>query len=67
MKLISVYEWRDMRFTGNRRPSDRTLRKWCENGDIPSKKIGGLWFVELQAEMNNTGNELVDRVLSGTA
>lgn len=65
MKLMSIYEWRDNRFVGKRKPSDRTVRKWCEEGQIPCKKIGGLWFVEVESELRDSGNPLVDMVMNG--
>lgn len=29
----------------------RTLQLWCASGDIPAKKIGSQWYVDLRALM----------------
>lgn len=26
-------------------PSIRTLRKWCEDGELPAQKVGKCWYV----------------------
>lgn len=65
MKLMRAKDWAKKRFAPDSLPSARVIRKWCEEGSIPSKKIGGLWFVDIEAESLETGNELVDQVLNG--
>lgn len=61
-KLMPLEEWRVERFTTP--PSTQTVRRWAQNGDIPgAKKIGGSWYVDIDAEQLSTGNDLVDHVL----
>lgn len=64
-KLVSLKDWLEARF--EKPPSLRTARRWCENNDIPAKKIGKSWFVDPSKEMQQTGqksvDDLVDRVL----
>ena len=60
-KLMPLEEWRTQRFTTP--PSRATARRWVTNGDIPGKLIGGKWFVNLEEEINSTGDELVDSIL----
>ncbi|WP_245583355.1 helix-turn-helix domain-containing protein [Oceanospirillum beijerinckii] len=63
-KLMSIEEWRKRRFLGEA-PAPVTVRKWCANGEIPAKKIGGNWYIDVDAEANVTGKPLVDMVLNG--
>lgn len=42
-------------------PSLRTLRKWCEDGEIPAQKIGKCWYV-LVGKVKR--DELVDKILA---
>ena len=60
-KLMPLMEYAKARFSTP--PSRNTLYKWCENGDLPAKKIGGGWYVDLGAEISDTGNELANSVL----
>ncbi|MFC0268535.1 hypothetical protein [Kushneria aurantia] len=62
-KLIRLDEWKARRFEGQG-PSDSLLRKLCRNGDLPAKKIGASWYVDIDAEQNQTGNDLADQVLA---
>lgn len=61
-KLMDPDQWRKARFAG-RPPAMSTIRKWCREGVLPAKKIGGAWFIDLDAEKMMTGNELADSVL----
>jgi hypothetical protein len=61
-QLMSVNDWRAARFAV-KPPSEQTVRRWCEHGDIPAKKIGGQWFVMVNEELRTTGDDLVDSVL----
>lgn len=62
-RLMPLMDYAKARFTTS--PSRNTLYKWCENGDLPAKKIGGQWFVDVAAESNDTGNILANEVLNG--
>jgi hypothetical protein len=62
-KLMALAEWRQSRFTDNSRPSHATAVRWCSQGHVPAKRIGGKWFVFAAEEAMMTGNELVDAVL----
>lgn len=66
-KLISISEYRDLRFTGSRRPAASTLRRWIEGGELPGRRIGGCYFVDLDAEQKRTGHSLADAVLEAAS
>lgn len=65
MRLMKLSEYRETRFPKGSRPSPITLRRWCQNGDIPYVRRGNLYYVDLDAEEKQTGNALVDQVLRG--
>ena len=58
---MPLMEYAEKRFTTP--PSRNTLYKWCDNGDLPAKKIGGHWYVDWEAEKNDSGNQLANEVL----
>ena len=62
MRLMALREWRMRRFV-EPRPSERSCQNWCKNGDIPAVRRGKLWFVDIDQELNQSGNELADAVL----
>lgn len=71
-KLISVAEYRRQRFHGRKKPSERTIRRWIIQGEIPGRKIGGMYFVDLggeerQTEMLVKETQVLGRVLTGKA
>ncbi|WP_413540182.1 DNA-binding protein [Marinobacter sp. BSs20148] len=59
-------EWRIRRFAGSPPPL-RTCQHWPSMGEIPAVKRGKKWFVDIEAEAQQTGNPLVDGILNGTA
>ncbi|MCP8687719.1 helix-turn-helix domain-containing protein [Marinobacterium sedimentorum] len=63
-QLMPLHEWRQSRFTTP--PSAATVRRWCYQGHIPAKLIGGKWYVKVNQELASTGDELVDQVLKAT-
>lgn len=65
-KLISITEYRDLRFTG-RRPAASTLRRWIEDGELPGRRIGGCYYVDIDAEQKRTGNSIADAVLEAAS
>jgi len=62
--MIPVQEWIDRRFSdAKKKPHAQSVRRWIDNGDVPGKKIGGRYFVDIELEQKQTGDELADRVL----
>lgn len=61
-RLMPLHEWRIKRFTTP--PGRSTVKRWCENGHIPAKLIGGRWYVRIDEELRTTGDPLVDQVLT---
>ena len=45
---------------------ERTLRRWCESGQIRAKKIGKKWFVHIPSMLAENGFEpLAEQILGG--
>ncbi|MBB1485830.1 helix-turn-helix domain-containing protein [Oceanospirillum sediminis] len=63
-KLMPLHQWVEERFIGDP-PTMCTLRRLCVNGELPAKKIGRKWYIDVEAEVNYTGDELADNVLKG--
>ncbi len=42
---VTIKNWIEKEFAPGSRPSANTVRRWCINGDIPSCKIGNIWYV----------------------
>ena len=56
--------WVTAPFEPGSEPCARTVRRGIERGDIPGRKVGGQWFVDLH--LFESGNDpLVARVLGG--
>jgi hypothetical protein len=63
MKLMNLDEYLDTRYTKLSRPSKKTLIKLINHGEIPGKKRGRFYYIDVEAESRKTGNPLVDHVL----
>ena len=64
MKLVPLIKWAKEIFEVV--PHTRTLQKWCANGDLPARKIGGVWYIDKDAFENSTGNDLADQILNSS-
>lgn len=64
MKLMTIDEYRDQRYTKASQPCKRTLIRLINEGELPGKKIGKFYYIDVDAESRMTGNLLVDRVLN---
>ncbi len=62
-KWITVNEYQKHLFLG-KPPSKNTIRKWCEKGLLPSKKIGGTWLINACVLSDSTGSMLADKILN---
>lgn len=62
MKLMSIKTFQDKYFEKSDAPTTATVKKWIEDGTITGRKIGGKYFINVNA-FELTGNKLVDDVL----
>ena len=63
-QLMSIREWSTLRFTKDSMPARQIVARWCQNGKVPAKMIGNKWFIIANKEKQQTGNNLVDKVLA---
>jgi len=61
-QLVKLSVFMSTEFAPGHAPTRRTLKKLIETNEIPGKKIGRDYFVDLQ-KFNLTGDNLVDSVL----
>lgn len=48
MNLVSISRFNALRFPQDPQPLTK-LWRWCREGRLPARKIGGEWFVDLDA------------------
>lgn len=48
MNLIPLAKLNELRFPDHPVPATK-LQRWCRDGELPARKIGGEWFVDLDA------------------
>jgi len=63
-KLMKITQFQNLYFVAGSAPCTRTLRSWIASGELPGRKIGGSYFVDIEKYEASTGNKLVDRVLA---
>ena len=62
MRLMTPQAWSEKHFAEGSRPAETTLRRWMQDNKVPSKKVGGSWFIDDDAWLAGD-DELVQRVL----
>jgi len=63
MKLIKLTKFRATYFHEGGAPTIKTLKKNVDNGDLPGKIIGTIYYVDLD-KLSKSDNALVNRVLA---
>jgi len=63
MKLIKASQFRARYFEKGSEPDIKTLKKWIDDGEIPGKVMGSIYYVDLD-KMNKSDNPLVNRILA---
>lgn len=63
MKLMSVKEYQESRYTASSRPSERQIIKLIREGELPGVRQGKFYYVDIDRESKLTGNNLVDHIL----
>jgi len=48
MNLVSLPRLNELRFPADPQPMAK-LWRWCREGRLPARKVGGEWFVDLDA------------------
>lgn len=61
-RLMEVGEYRKLRYAG-RSPSLQQLKKWIEEGEVVGEIKGGMYFVDLQAELIGSSDPLLAKML----
>jgi hypothetical protein len=61
-RLMEAGEYRKLRYAGGK-PSLQLLKKWIEDGEVIGEIKGGLYFVDLQAELAGSSDPLLAKML----
>ncbi|WP_257282158.1 hypothetical protein [Endozoicomonas sp. ISHI1] len=61
-KMLEVAEFKQIRYPG-KRPCLNTLKKWIREGILQGEIRGGMYFVDLSAELMSTGDDLLNEML----
>lgn len=56
-KLMTAKEYREKQFTGERPPSIKTIINWIRKGKLAGKRIGSMYFVNVDAERRKREND----------
>lgn len=48
-KLQELSKWVENTFTEDSRPHIKTVRKWAENGDLPTRRFGKNIYIDVNA------------------
>lgn len=55
--LVTPREWLDIRFPdAKQRPHVNTVRRWIDSGELPGRKIGSSYFVDISIESTCQGD-----------
>lgn len=63
MKLMKATKFRTEHFAPGSEPSMNTLKKLIDEGELPGRKMGSIYYVDLD-KLNQSKNPLVNRVLA---
>lgn len=65
MKLIRIEEFANRYFDAACKPTLRTIRYWCEQGELPARRIGKPWYVDIDLFEHTHDSVLLDRIRTG--
>ena len=60
---MSIEEYIEQRYTPKSRPAKKTIIRLIKQGELPGKKLGKFYYINVSAEAVKTGNPLIDKVL----
>ena len=57
-KLMSLNEYREIRFAKGSVPTEKTLRGWIRDGHLPGRRIGRKLYINIAAEAAMTTGDV---------
>ena len=63
MKLMKATQFRQRYFEKGSEPDMKTLKKCIDEGELPGKRIGTIYYVDLD-RLERSNNPLVNKVLA---
>lgn len=64
MRQITPAEYRERFFSPESRPTIRTVRRWCDRGLLPAKRIGANWYIDVDRLDSDETDPLVKKILT---
>ncbi len=46
-------------------PARQTITRSCRRGELPAEQKGKIWYIDWEIYQNQTGDDLVNKVLRG--
>ncbi|MEQ6328133.1 hypothetical protein VLF92_07345 [Pseudomonas chengduensis] len=62
-RLIEAGEYRKLRYAGDK-PSLQQIKKWIDEGVIVGEVKGGMYFVDLNAELTGSDDPLLQKMMA---
>jgi len=62
---MRIEEFAQRYFDETCRPALRTVRYWCEQGELPARRIGKPWYVDIDLFERTHEGALLDRIRTG--
>ena len=62
-KLVKISTWRKERFAEGEAPTRGTIIKAIEEGELPGKRIGRDYWIDVDEEQNQSGNDYFDKIM----
>ena len=68
MQLLTLEDFKSRFFPG-KNPSYATLRRACERGELPARKLGKMWFIDSTQFTRSSAksNPLLEKIIHGAA
>ncbi len=62
--LVKLNTWRQVRFPYGGAPDPRVCRRQIDLGLLPGKRIGRIYYVEMDSEQYSTGDLQLDELMT---
>lgn len=64
-KLMTLDEYREVRFTPSSAPSKRVMLEWIAKGDLVAQKIGRKYYIDLKIGDPLLADPLLSKIILG--
>jgi len=61
-RLKNISAFQTEHFEEGSKPTTKTIRTWIDDGELPGRKIGGKYYVDMAKYEATSGNPLLDKI-----